>query len=152
MARFDNMQAAALDGCHAARERPGYMTRNPLLITVAAAAALAGCEPETIVAGPPGVDQTETNAAANANVELPPSIAASKIYRCKDGSVVYIDWLSDQKSANVRTDKNGSPTQVVAPQPGQPMTAEGGYSVTGTATAASATVAVPGRGSQSCKA
>ena len=26
---------------------------------------------------------------------LPPSIAASKTYRCKDNSLVYVDWLSD---------------------------------------------------------
>ena len=26
---------------------------------------------------------------------LPPAIAASKTYRCKDNSLVYIDWLSD---------------------------------------------------------
>ena len=52
-----------------------------------------------------------------APVELPPAIAASKIYRCKDNSVVYIDWLSDNKSANVRTDKNGAATHVMGPKP-----------------------------------
>jgi hypothetical protein len=64
------------------------------LLALVAAAALAGCNKEdhTIVAGPPGDD---TNAAANAGVTLPPAIAASKTYRCKDNSLVYIDWLSD---------------------------------------------------------
>ena len=53
------------------------MTRTPLLITLVAAAALAGCNKEnhTIVAGPDGDDD---NAAANAPVALPPSIASSK--------------------------------------------------------------------------
>src|SRR6476646_11046708 len=99
------------------------MTRTPLLITLAAAAALAGCNKEnhTIVAG--GPDGTETNAAANAPVALPPAIAASKIYRCADNQVVYVDWLADNKTANVRTDKGGSPTQVTATEAGQPMTA-----------------------------
>jgi hypothetical protein len=128
------------------------MTRTPLLITLAAAAALAGCNKEnhTIVAGgPPGDD---TNAAANAPVALPPSITASKIYRCADNTVVYVDWLSDGKTANVRTEKGGSPTQVVAPEAGKPMTGPAGYSVEGSASAPSAKIAVPGHAAQSCKA
>ena len=45
---------------------------------------------------------------------MPPSITASKIYRCADNKVVYVDWLSDKKTANVRTEQGGSPTQVIA--------------------------------------
>ena len=67
------------------------MTRTTLLITIAAAAALAGCNKnQTITADPTG-----DNIAANAPVALPPSITASKTYRCKDNNLVYIDWLSD---------------------------------------------------------
>ena len=86
------------------------MTRTPFILTLAAAAALAGCnnDDHTIVAGP----KHEANTTNIADVQLPPSIAHSKIYRCKDNSVLYIDWLSDNKSANVRTEKNGAPTQV----------------------------------------
>ena len=71
------------------------MTRTPLLITLAAAAALAGCNSKdhTIVAGGPQEDNF--NDAANGPVTLPPSVASSKSYRCKDNSLVYIDWLSD---------------------------------------------------------
>ena len=71
------------------------MTRTPLLIMLAAAAALAGCDnsDHTIVAGPPG--ETDTNAVASAPVTLPPSIQASKSYRCKDNQLIYVDWLSD---------------------------------------------------------
>ena len=70
------------------------MTRTPLLITLAAAAALAGCNKEnhTIVAGP---DEGATNETANEHVALPPSIASSKSYRCADNKLVYIDWMSD---------------------------------------------------------
>ena len=73
------------------------MTRTPLLIiALAAAAALAGCNKEdhTIVAGGP-TTATTANAAANAPVALPPSITASKTYRCDDNSLVYVDWMSD---------------------------------------------------------
>ena len=126
------------------------MTRTSLTITLAAAAALAGCNKSdhTIVAGP----DTGGNTAQSGPVALPPSITSSKIYRCADNKVVYVDWLSDNKSANVRTDQGGSPTQVTAPEAGKPMTAPGGYEVSGSASAGSVKIAVPGHGSQSCKA
>ena len=128
------------------------MTRTPLLIAIAAAAALAGCNKEshTIVAGPDTGE--ETNSAANAGVTLPPSIAASKVYRCADNGVVYVDWLSDGKSANVRTEPNGTPTQVTAAEAGKPMTGGDGYSVSGSATAASVRITIPGKTEESCKA
>jgi len=72
------------------------MTRTPLFIILAAAAALAGCNnsDHTIVAGPDTGD-TASNAAANGPVALPPSIQASKSYRCHDNQLVYVDWMSD---------------------------------------------------------
>ena len=90
------------------------MTRTPLLLALVAAAALAGCnnEDHTIIAGPDAGNQGPADVNL-ANVQLPPSISASKIYRCKDKSVIYVDWLSDG-SARVRTDRNevGTPVQV----------------------------------------
>ncbi|MEP7130262.1 MAG: hypothetical protein ABI770_03950 [Sphingomicrobium sp.] len=126
------------------------MTRTPLTLTLVAAAALAGCNSSShnIVTQDPGDD---TNVTANANVQLPPSIAASKIYRCDDNKVVYVDWLSDNKSANIRTDKTGAPTQVTAAEPGKPMTGPAGYSAEGSATSASVKIGVPGHPAQSCK-
>jgi hypothetical protein len=123
------------------------MTRTPLLIALAAAAALAGCNKEshTLVEGPPG-----DNVAENAPVVLPPTIAQSKIYRCADNKVVYVDWMSDNKSANIRTESGGIATQVTAAEAGKPMTAPNGYSIEGTATAHSIKVALPGRSAQSC--
>jgi hypothetical protein len=116
-----------------------------VLIALALMATLAGCD---------DADQARSDAAneaaANAApIELPPSIIASKIYRCKDNSVVYIDWLSDNRSAQVRTEKNGAATSVTAPEPGQPMVAEG-YSLTGAASDSSVTLARPVTGAQRC--
>ena len=153
MSQFDNMQADGLDGRSPRRNWAG-MTRTSLVITLAVAAALAGCNKEnhTIVAGPPDVNDPDANAAANASVTLPPAITASKVYRCADNQVVYVNWLSDNKTATVRTTDAGSPTQVTAAEPGKPMTAAGGYSVEGTSSASSARIAVPGHPAQTCKA
>jgi hypothetical protein len=84
-------------------------------------------------------------------VVLPPAITASKTYRCKDQSLVHVDWLSDGLSANYRSEESGAPVQVKAAAAGEPMTAEG-YSLTGDAKAASITLARPGISAQSCKA
>jgi uncharacterized lipoprotein YajG len=129
------------------------MTRTHLLTMLAAAAALAGCNKEshTIVAGPEGEGETN-NVVANANVQLPPSIIATKLYRCADNSVVTVDYLSDNKSANVHVEKAGTVTQVTTAEAGKPMTAAGGYSVEGSPTGTSAKIAVPGHPAQTCNA
>ena len=144
------MQARALDACRPGRDGRGHMTRT-LALCLVATAALAGCHKQTIVAGGDPADNTP-NVVSNAPVALPPSIVASKIYRCADNKVVYVDYLSDNKSANIRDKQDGEPTNVTTADPGKPMTAPGGYSLTGSATSATATIAVPGHPSQSCKA
>jgi hypothetical protein len=90
------------------------MTRSPLLLTLAAAAALAGCNnsSHTIVAGGEPDDNT-ANVTANANVQLPPSITASKSYRCADNSLIYVDWLSDG-SARVKHKRDEVGTSIAA--------------------------------------
>jgi hypothetical protein len=127
------------------------MTRTPLALCLVAAAAIAGCHAQTY---DPNKDNSDSDTAAptNAPIALPPSIVASKIYRCADNKVVYVDYLSDGKSANIRTEQGGTPTQVTAPEPGKPLTAAGGYSLTGGATSSTATIAVPGHASQTCNA
>ena len=85
------------------------MTRPFTILALVAAAALAGCnnEDHTIVAGP-GADDQPMN---NVGVVLPPSIQASKAYRCKDNSLIYVDWLSDG-TARVKKDRNEVGTTV----------------------------------------
>jgi hypothetical protein len=78
---------------------------------LAAAAALAGCnENHTIVAGGPE-EGNDTNAATNGPVVLPPSISASKTYRCADNKLVYVDWMSDG-SARVKKTRDEVGTTV----------------------------------------
>ena len=92
------------------------MTRTPLLLTLAAAAALAGCNnsDHTIVAGPDA--DTGTNTAANTPVALPPSITASKVYRCANNKILYVNWMSDG-SANVKDKPDGEITPIAAGSP-----------------------------------
>jgi len=129
------------------------MTRTALLVALAAAASLAGCnnDSHTIVAGPDG-DAANQAPPTNGPVELPPTIASSKTYRCKDNTIVSIDWLSDNKTANFRGGEDQPVVQLTAPEPGQPLTAEGGYSLTGTAEGSGVSLTLPGKGAQSCKA
>ena len=127
------------------------MNRTLLLLPLLAAAALAGCNEQshTITATSPDDDGATVNTAA---VVLPPAIEASKSYRCKDNSLVYIDWLNDKKTADVRADtKTAEPTRVLAAEAGKAFVAEG-YSLTGTSDGATITLERPGKGSQSCKA
>lgn len=116
--------------------------------SVAALLPLAACnqEPEVINAGPP--DTQAKDLAAAAPVELPPSIVASRTYRCKDNSLVYVDFMSNQQ-ARYRTTKGGEPTVLTSAAPGEPYVADG-YSVSSSGTEINLTA--PGKGSQSCKA
>ena len=110
------------------------MTRPFTILALVAVAALAGCnnEDHTIVAGPGGDDQPMNNVG----VVLPPSIQASKAYRCKDNSLIYVDWLSDG-TARVKKTREDVGTTLPA----------GDKSLTGDAKAASITY-----NGQSCKA
>ena len=123
------------------------MNRFTPLSAVVALALLGACsksEPEVIDTNPDPMANQIANAAP---VELPPAVKDSVIYRCKDNSVVYVDFLSDDKSANIRTEKGGTPVQVKADEAGKTMTAEG-YSLSGSGK--SVEIAVKGGGAQTC--
>ena len=144
MAGVDNMQAGALTG-DAMTAQARRMTRTGFTFALVAAAALAGCNKEdhTIVAGP-GAD--EENVVANADVKLPPAIVASGKYRCKDNSILSIDWLSDGTLNSARvTPPGGTAVTLAQAEAGGPYSGEGA-SLTGDAKAASVTF-----NGQSCK-
>ncbi|QIK77534.1 hypothetical protein G7077_10220 [Sphingomonas piscis] len=109
------------------------MTRTLVTLTLVAAAALAGCSKDD------SSNENAANEVMNEPVVLPPSITASKTYRCKDNSLVYIDWLSDG-TAKIKKNKEDYSAPVVTPgADGAPLKGA----------AADATVTVNG---QSCKA
>ena len=98
------------------------MTKTPLLALIAAA-ALAGCDQSDHTINGNGPYDPQANAAnAAVPVELPPAIAASHSYRCKDNSLLYIDWLSDG-SARAKTDKAGRATPIKVGEAGDPSLA-----------------------------
>jgi hypothetical protein len=124
-----------------------------LSLIIIGSAALVACNKEshTIVGGEQP-DPMKEELAKAAPVELPPAIAASKTYRCKDNSLVTIDWLQGGKGAYVHG-KGQEQTHLKPAEgaEGGPFTAEGGYALNGTAKATSISVTLPGKGAQSCK-
>lgn len=125
-----------------------------LSLVALGAVALSACnsEPE-VVGGQP--DPMKDELANAAPVELPPAIAASKTYRCKDNSLVRIDWLAQDKGAYVHGDGQAQThVKMAEPVEGQPastdLTAEGGFVLKGNAAASSVSLTLPGKGSQTC--
>lgn len=124
--------------------------KQPLLLPAAALLLLplAACDnkPETVTttAPDPMADQLKNSA----KVVLPPSIKASVAFRCKDNSLVFVDFFSGDKLANLRTKKDGTPINLTAAKAGDPLTADG-YSLTGDAK--SITLTQPGKGTLTCK-
>lgn len=122
-------------------------TRFLAAVALASALALTACgKPETITASENDPDAAALNAAAP--VELPPMVTQSRTYRCADGQLAYVDFLSNN-TATYKTSKEGSPTVLAAGEPGKPFTA-GGYSVSGDGPQVE--IATPGKKAQSCKA
>ena len=116
---------------------------------MAAVLLLAACnsEPETVTGGTADPDAAQVAAAPP--VQLPPMVTASRTYRCKDNSLVYIDFFNNG-TATYRTEKEGAPqATLTSAEEGKPYTFDG-YSVSSSGTQISLTA--PGKGTTSCKA
>jgi len=121
----------------------------PAIAAVAALVSLSACSkpaPQVVDTNP---DPMANELANRAPVELPPAIKADKTLRCKDNSLVYVTFFEGDKQAVVRTEKAGTPTRLTAPASGQPLTAEGGWKMTGSPD--SITLTRPGKGELTCK-
>jgi len=115
--------------------------------TVVATIALAACnsEPEAIT-----VNKYDPQAEALANaapVAPPPMIQASRTFRCRDNSLIYVDFYTDN-TANLRTSQDGERIALTA-EGGNPPFTGSGYSVS--ANADSITYTAPGGASLSCR-
>lgn len=88
------------------------MFKTPLTLLLVAAAALAGCDQSDHTINAEGPYDPQANAAKSATpVVLPPSITASHTYRCKDNSLVFVDWMSDG-GARVKTSREARATTI----------------------------------------
>jgi hypothetical protein len=117
--------------------------------SLAALVSLAACnrEPEVVDTNP---DPQAAELAKAPPVTLPPAIKESKTYRCKDNSLVYVTYLTDNMTAMVRDKQEEPPVATLkAPAPGQPFVSEG-FSLT--VNGNSVTYNSPDAGTQTCKA
>jgi hypothetical protein len=119
---------------------------------LAAILLLSACSgSEQGASAPPSNDaaMAENAPVTNTPVVLPPALIASRTYRCKDNSLIYVDFFGDNVSADLKTEKTGPITKLTAPAPSEPLTG-GGFTVSGNGTEVNITQ--PGKSSQSCKA
>jgi hypothetical protein len=123
------------------------MMHRTTIAAVAALFALSACQKETVVQK--GGDDMQDQLATAKPVVLPPSLKSDKAYRCKDGSLAYVELFQGDKMANVRAEKGGAAVKLEAAEAGKPMIAEG-YSLT--VSGNSINLTRPGKGAQSCKA
>jgi hypothetical protein len=134
------------------------MTSRLSILALGAILTLSACNKDdhTLVEQGPA-DPMANELAKAAPVELPPSIAASKTYRCDGNKVVEIDWTErDGKpaGANYRVGaETVASTVTSAPAEGTgPYTGADGSSITGTKDAASVKVTLPGQPTITCRA
>jgi hypothetical protein len=114
---------------------------------IAASTALAACssEPEVVT-----INEFDPMAEALKNagpVEPPPMIADSRTYRCRDNSLVYIDFYTNNTAA-VRTERGQPPVATLTAEGGNPPYTAEGYSISANAEEISYTA--PGKGTQPC--
>lgn len=79
-----------------------------------------------------GTVDPQAAALANASsVAPPPMIKSSHSYRCKDNSLIFVDFMTDDMTANFKTSKDGAVTVFKAPEAGKPYVSPEGKTITG---------------------
>lgn len=114
--------------------------------TAAASIALSACSNEPEVIGNGRIDPQAEALKNAAPIAPPPMVSSSKIYRCSDNSVFYVDFYSDN-TATIRTEQTGTPTSLTSTN-GQPPFTASGYSVSGTGD--NVRITAPGRNNVAC--
>ncbi len=122
-----------------------------LLLPAAALAllALGACDNKPTEVTSVSPDPHATELANRKPVELPPMMTSEGTFRCKDQSVVIVDFFQGDKQVLVKPEKEGSFTKLTSDKPGDPYKAEG-YALTGDK--GGITLARPGKPEQPCKA
>jgi hypothetical protein len=118
------------------------------LVAAAALLPLAACNSNKAEQAATLNAANEAAAANLAAIELPPAIKADKSFRCKDNSLAFVTFFEGDKQANVKDTLEGTPTVLRAANAGEPLTAEGGWSMTGDEKGV--TLTRPGKSAISC--
>jgi len=128
--------------------------KTPLLsATAVALLALTACQSKTETTTVNSSTTENTTTAVLPPVELPPAIKAEVTFRCHgDNSLVKVTFFEADKagldSASVQSPPDASPVTLKAAEAGKPMTADGGWSLSGTEK--SIKLAQPGKPEQAC--
>src|SRR3546814_17306370 len=95
-------------GGSAALRIPGSRLIILRLMAAPVAGVLVGCSKPDL--------SNASNAAANMTVpmRMPPAIVASHTYRCVGGEVLYVDFLADETSINVKRGPTGRSLRLTA--------------------------------------
>lgn len=103
---------------------------TPFSAATFALLALAACKKQTTVIDP-NPDPMKNEVAAAPPVQLPPSISATVEFRCKDQSVVSVDFFKGKMQATVHPTKAGEPVHLTSATAGGPFTTPDGYKLSG---------------------
>jgi len=128
--------------------------KTPLLTATAVALlALTACQSKTETKTVDNTVTTNTTTAAATPVELPPAIKSEGSFRCHgDNSLVKVTFFEAGKdgsvTASVMSPPDAPPVLLKGPAAGQPMVAEGGWSLSGNDSSFKLTQ--PGKPEQSC--
>ena len=104
-----------------------------LAVAAVALLPLAACHQPTLQekqAAQAANEAAAENAAAAA-APLPPVVRSDKVFRCKDNSLAYVTFFEGDTQAVVKDKPDGPATVLTAPAAGSPLTAAGGWSMTG---------------------
>ena len=133
------------------------MKKTLLILAPLSMLALAACNKSETPAADAGADAEK--AATAEPLPMPPSITASNTYRCADSTILHVDYLGKNESADIRVgEKTATAVRVNAPKaeagateaPAGPMKSEDGKtSLSGSG--AQINVKLADKGAQSCK-
>lgn len=104
-----------------------HYIRSSLPLALAAVFVLAGCQEKTESFNDTTPDPQASELANAAPVTAPPPmIKSSHSYRCKDNSLIFVDFMTDDLTANFKPAKDGAITVLKAPAAGQSFVSEDG--------------------------
>lgn len=108
------------------------LMQNRLLLATASLLVLAACSgessPEVVDTNPDPMAKQLANAAP---IELPATISAEQVFRCKDNSLVKVTFFNGDKKVAVRPGVTGARTVLRAAVAGEPFVAERGWNLIG---------------------